>query len=288
MTGGTITVDAPITGSLAVAGGTVSLNSTVSGDALLTFSKMAFGKNAKILGSLTYYAAEPMVIPASVIPAERVQFKKIEVAEASKKTTDIMQDATRRVWPTALGVISSLLLLVGFLVAIAAVLFSFAPRKVDTWTSDSIEHPVKAMTLGFLGLSASVGMVPVGAMTLIGIPLVPIAILVAIVFWIVGYIVGAYALAVRIVSAFRETPVSMGGRLLLFALALIVAIVLNFIPILGWLINLALVFLGLGAIVLNGARVVTHSGAAAPATPIPAAPVIASTVPERRVRNRRK
>lgn len=288
MTGGTITIDAPIVGSLAAAGGTVSLNNAVSGDALLTVGTMNFGTNAKILGSLTYYATEPKTIPASVIPADRVQFRKIEVSDASKSTTGILQDATRRVWPTVLGAITSLILLIGFLVAAAAVLFSFAPHKMDTWTRDSVEHPVRAMTLGFLGFSAAIGMIPVSAMTLIGIPLVPVAILAAIVFWIIGYIVGAYAFAVRTMGAFREVPASMGGRLLLFTLALIIAMILNFIPILGWLINLALVFLGLGAIVLNGTRAVAHVETADLAPARPLQPVTVTAISKKRTRTRAK
>jgi hypothetical protein len=267
LTGGNVIVDGPIEGSLAAAGGTISINNTIMGDALLTLGTINFGKDAKILGSLTYYAAEPKSIPASVIAADHVQFKKIDVNDASKVTTDFTENAAKRVWPTYLSATMVLLLIVGFLVATAAVLFAFAPHKMNTWTSDAIASPVKSMSLGILGLSASIGLVPVSAMTLIGIPLVPIAFLLAFVFWIIGYLIGVFAISVRIVGAFRVVPSTAGGKLLLLTLAIVVAIMLNFIPIIGWLINLALVFLGLGSIVLAGARNVTHQYQSSPLTP---------------------
>jgi hypothetical protein len=172
-------------------------------------------------------------------------------------------------------------LIIGFLVAIAAVLFAFAPRKMGVWTSESIASPVKSMTLGVLGLSASIGLIPVSAMTLIGIPLIPIAILVSVAIWIIGYIVGTYALAARITSAFREVPKSTGGRLLLLALAIVVATLLNFIPVIGWLINLALVFLGLGAMVLNSARAITHQDTIVPTLAIPESRIQSPAPPQR-------
>jgi hypothetical protein len=59
---------------------------------------------------------------------------------------------------------------------------------------------------------------------------------------------------------------------------------LNFIPIIGWLINLALVFLGLGSIVLAGARNVTHQYQSSPVTPS----VETTVSQERNVRTKKK
>jgi hypothetical protein len=150
-----------------------------------------------------------------------------------------------------------------------------------------MEAPVKSMTLGLLGFSASIGLVPVSAMTLIGIPLIPIAILIAIAFWVIGYIVGIYALAVRVTGAFRDVPTSTGGRLLLLILAIIASILLNFIPVIGWLINLALVFLGLGAIVLGGARAISHQKPVAAESTTTAATAL-TAAPARRAGRARK
>jgi hypothetical protein len=155
---------------------------------------------------------------------------------------------------------------------------------MNTWTSDAIASPVKSISLGILGLSASIGLVPVSAMTLIGIPLVPIAFLLAFVFWIIGYLIGVFAISVRLTGAFRDVPSSAGGKLLLLTLGFIAAITLNFIPIIGWLINLALVFLGLGSIVLAGARNVTHQYQSSPVTPS----VETTVSQERNVRTKKK
>ena len=78
---------------------------------------------------------------------------------------------------------------------------------------------------------------------------IPIAMLAIMALWIAGYIVGAYALSMRVLASFREAPATAAGRVVTLAVGLVITALLNFIPFLGWIINLAVVFLGLGAIV---------------------------------------
>jgi hypothetical protein len=252
---GTIVIDAPVSGSLVAAGGSLTINGIVSGDARLTSNNLSFGKDAKINGVLTYYATAPITIPASVIAADRVHFEKLEVANAVNAVSETMRPDMPRFWPAIVtGIISAFALTIAFLVAFAAILFAFAPNQMELWKEEALKSPIKTIVFGVLGLSMTVGLVPVGAMTLIGIPFVPIAILAAIVFWIVGYIIGAYAFVWKIVSAFRAPPTTNLGRLFALALGFICIAALNFIPIIGWLFNLAIVFLGLGAIIFQAAR----------------------------------
>jgi hypothetical protein len=252
---GTVVIDAPVSGSLVAAGGSLTVNGVVSGDARLTSNNLSFGKDAKINGVLTYYAKEPITIPASVITADRVRFEKLEVANAVNAVSETMRPDMPRFWPAIVsGIISAFALTIAFLVAFAAILFAFAPNQMELLKEEALKSPVKTIVLGVLGLSMTVGLVPVGAMTLIGIPLIPIAMLAAFVFWVVGYIIGAYAFVWRIVSAFRTPPTTNPGRLFALTLGFIAIAALNFIPIIGWLFNLGIVFLGLGAVIFQAAR----------------------------------
>jgi hypothetical protein len=91
-------------------------------------------------------------------------------------------------------------------------------------------------------------MVPITAMTIVGIPFVPIAILAIVLAWTLGYALGAYSVAMRIWSGFGGDPdPSKAIRLLVYAAAIVFVALLNFIPFVGWVINYTLVLLGIGA-----------------------------------------
>jgi hypothetical protein len=109
-------------------------------------------------------------------------------------------------------------------------------------------RPGQVFLLGVVGLSMLFGMVPIIALTLFGIPLLPIVLLAIITVWTFGYALGAYAVAQRMMQAFggKEEANSL-IRLGAFAGVLIMVAILNFIPFLGWIINYTLVLLGIGA-----------------------------------------
>ena len=98
-------------------------------------------------------------------------------------------------------------------------------------------------------MSALFGMVPVTALTIIGIPFVPFALLLIIVVWTLGYLLAAYGVARRILLAFdgKENP-SVLMKLVTILVAICVVAVLNFIPFVGWVVNYTLVLLGVGAL----------------------------------------
>ena len=78
MLGSTITIDRPVGGALAAAGGEITLNAVVTGDALLQGGTLTFGPKARIGGMLTYSEPKPAMIPPDVIPAAGVVYHKSE------------------------------------------------------------------------------------------------------------------------------------------------------------------------------------------------------------------
>ena len=111
-----------------------------------------------------------------------------------------------------------------------------------------VAAPGQSILLGAVGLSMLFGMVPIAALTIIGLPFAPIALLAIVVAWILGYALGAYSVAMRIWNGVSgEAEPSNLSRLLVFAAAIIFIALLNYIPFVGWVANYTLVLLGIGA-----------------------------------------
>jgi hypothetical protein len=247
LAGGNVVVDAPITGSLAARARTLTVNGPISGDARLAATKLSFGPDARIGGTLTYFAPEPIEIAPSVIAPDKVHFEKLEPVGGMGFFRQPVE--MPRLWPSFLAVFFSYLITLAFLFVVAAILLAAAPLTVEMLRERTIRRPFLSMGLGILGLGMLIGLIPICAMSVIGIPLIPVVLLAIMVFWIVGYLLGVYALSWHVADAMGELPTTISARLAILVIGLIVAAVLNFIPFLGWLINLLLLFMGMGGIV---------------------------------------
>lgn len=261
LTGGTVTLDAPIAGSLLAAAGVLNLNGAIAGDARLTAGTLVFGPEARIDGMLTYASRTPIDIPTSVIAPDRVRFEQLAMGSAVDKVQDTMGRSMPHFWPSFFGLFFGFVVTILFLIATAAVLLALIPRQVEALRSDAIGAPFRSIGLGVIGLATLVGLVPVSAMTLVGLPLIPVILLAILTLWIVGYLLGVYALAWRVAGSFRPLEPTLMMRLAVIAVGLVVAATLNFIPFVGWLINLLLIFLGLGAVAAWAMRRLAGSGA---------------------------
>ena len=240
----TITLESTVAGSLIAAAQTLTLNGAVAGDVDFSGAGLEFGDGATIAGSLTYRAPKEIDIPASVISADRVQYRTLKLPGAVSDVTKAME----RRFPSAWGFFFGSVMVLAFLVVIAALLLAFTPQSVERLREAAMRRPWTAILFGFLGLAMLIGLVPVSAMTLVGIPLVPIVLLAIVVVWITGYLLGVYALAVRVITAFREIPDTLAARLVVVVIGLIAVAVVNFIPVIGWMLNLVILFLGLGTL----------------------------------------
>ncbi len=246
--GGSVVIDAPIVGSLLATGGTLKLNETVQGDVRLSASDIKFGDDAVINGSLNYSATEEISIPLSVISPDRISYTRITKGENFREIRDTLGDSVPDLWPQSLlSRLTGVLFLIAFLLIISSVFFAFAPNLVERLKLRATEHAWRSLFYGFIGMSTLFGIIPVSLITLVGIPLTPIAILALIAIWTLGYLLGVYTIASRIWRSSDVSPRSPFTNLLILASGLIAMIVVNFIPIFGWLINLGVVFFGVGA-----------------------------------------
>jgi hypothetical protein len=246
--GRSLIIDGPVSGAISAFGGSVHLNAPVSGDAWIVAEAVTFGPEASIAGSLTLTAPDDQSVPARVIPSERITLEAWDTREMYREFDRSWDAVDMPMLPTWLSLFSAFLISTIFLLLLAAVFLTLVPNRVEKMRRRVVRQPLQTFLLGVIGLSALFGMVPVTALTIIGIPFVPFALLLIIVAWTLGYLLAAYGVARRTLMAFdgNEDPTLL-MKLATILVAICVVAILNFIPFVGWVVNYTLVLLGVGA-----------------------------------------
>jgi hypothetical protein len=236
--GATVVVDTPVGGSALITAQSLTLNSAVSGDLRFYGETIVFGPNAKVAGQVSVSAPDAIAIPASVASADRVSYQKLEANE--------QYSGTARTFGNVGGLVSTSSLVWLLLLAIAgAAAIGFAPRGWTAMEGISAIRPFRSLGFGIVALAAIIGFIPVFALTLIGIPLVPIVLLLIILVCSFGFLSGVYFAALTFVRRFM--PIDTKPRQLgVLVVALVAATVLGMIPFVGWISTLMLLCYGLG------------------------------------------
>ena len=251
MSGGVVTIEGPVTGALTASGGEVTLNAAIGGDAVLAASSLNFGPEARIGGTLRYFAPAAVTIPASVIAPDKVTFVEMKMTDRFRDMRGMMDKDRRPALPGFMSLFAGFLVTLGFLALVGAAFLAFLPGPVESLRQSALARPGRCLMAGFLGLACLFGLVPVSAMTILGLPLVPFVMLATLVLWTLAYLLGAYVLALRLLDALGgATDPGNWARVGALVAGVFIVALLNFIPFLGWMINLTLVLWGLGAMVL--------------------------------------
>lgn len=248
MMGRAVTVDGSVVGALSAVGAEVTVNGTIEGDAWIVADKIRFGPDAQILGSLVYSTDTPLNIPETVITEDRIRFEEWEGSPVLSQMRRTWDNAEMPMMPTFISLFSAFLISLAFFIAIGSIFLAFTPKHVAKMRREIAGRPGHIFLLGVLGLSMLFGLVPITALTIVGLPFVPIAILLIVLAWTLGYVLAAYAIAIRVFLGISETEnPSLLIRLTVLAIAICIVTLLNFIPFIGWVINYSLVLLGIGA-----------------------------------------
>lgn len=244
--GNSVTIEGPIEGALLVTGRDVILNAPIKGDVRILAQTLSFGPYATINGTLTYASKEKIAVPERVAPSERVVVETYSGSRVLKEWDNAGKDMP--VLPTFASLIFGFVISLLFFLVLGALMLGFMPKRLSRLRRSIAAAPGQTILLGVVGLSMLLGMVPITALTVVGLPFVPIVLLAIVVIWTLGYALGAYGVAMRIWSGFggADDPSSI-MRLLVFAAAIIFVALLNFIPFVGWVANYTLVLLGVGA-----------------------------------------
>ena len=300
-------IDGNLSGSLLAVAQNVTINGEISGDVLVAIDHLTFGPDAKINGSLVYLGPRDADIPASVIDPDRVIHKRIAgraittLAEltAAGETLNKLKDgkavktavevtaAKKAVQVTAVALSgheqkSFWTELADFIAAlvinliVVALLFWLMPRRTELTRARLQDRPLGSLGYGFIAMAALIGVVPVAALTIVGIVLIPFFILFAVIVCYIAYLLAAYALAWWALNAIKPVPQTFVNRLLATAAGLALFSLLHYVPYVGWIANIAITFLGLGAVfALAGLHMLTRRerpSAEVIATPPPAPP----------------
>ncbi len=246
MFGNTVTIEGPVAGALTVTGRDVILNAPVTGDVRILAQTLTFGPEAVITGALTYTTEDETDVPERVAPAARVTFEPFTGERIWEEWDEMGEDIPAL--PTFASVLFAFVITLLFFLALGALVLGFMPKRLARMSGSIASAPGRSLMLGVIGLSVLFGLVPITGLTIVGLPFVPVVILAIVVAWILGYALGAYSIAMRIWAGFggADDP-SHITRLLVFAAALIVVALLNYIPFVGWVANYTLVLLGTGA-----------------------------------------
>ena len=231
-----VLVRGPVGGDASLAGEIVEIAAPIGGSVQIRAEQIRFVDGARIDGTLVLWSEQPIEVPASVAPADRVQTHKVEAPE-----------------PAAPSVMPKLLLAGGgailfVLVALAAGLAWAAPSGLEQARLAVRDRPGRTTLVGLIALAALLGSVPVAAITLVGLLLLPVLAIVVPVLLALGYLTGAYGVGRTVIALTGADP--RPGRLVAFAgivLGIIVLALLQLIPLIGWWLGLVVLVAGLGA-----------------------------------------
>ena len=261
----TITLGGAVSGSALVAAQTLRIDSTIAGDLSFFGETLTFGPAAKIIGRVSIHAPKPIDVPTSVAAADRVSYTQLTGPDYATEAGKTAEHVVRSVWPAvwATGLWWLLLAVVGLL------FLTLGAGFVARLETAAVGKAGRTFTLGLFGFAAAMGLVPVFALTLIGLFLVPFVLIFVAAVCGLAYLAGTYLVGARIAGQLLPLDSAL-KRVGMLVVAIVVAGLLGMIPFIGWLITLLLLIVGFGAF---GRLTVGRWGAADAArlTPPPAA-----------------
>jgi len=245
--GRTVALRAPVAGSALIAGDTVELAAAIAGDASIAAETLTFGEGAAIGGRLTLYSDpdSPIAVPASVIPAERIDSRPLEDRPMFEHMTGPGPAAL------LLGFTVGVLILAAF----ATLAGALAPRGMARLSAIINEGRFRALGYGFLTQATLIGGAILLVVTIIGVFLSPFVLLASLLLGAVGYVAAVYLLGEWVVTRFGALEADTLPEHALAALAgALLASLLVLIPFLGWFVFVALSLTGVGAIAIARLR----------------------------------
>ena len=244
---GTVVLERPVNGSVMLAGASLKINAPIAGDVLLSGESITFGDKARVEGTVEIRATEEIPVPASVAPASRVTFTKIDKSSIIGDAGNIAGQTVQRGGPSWMGPVFGAVALIVF----GSILLAIFPRRAEIGYLTAMAKPWKSLFYGVLAASAYVGLILVLLASLIGIPLIPVAIVLLVLAGLTGFVAGTYFVADRVLFQFGYETDTLWKRIGALTMGLIAVWILGAIPLIGllaWFVQFALGLFGLGAL----------------------------------------
>ncbi|WP_404404546.1 hypothetical protein [Pelagibacterium halotolerans] len=260
LAGASVSLAAPVEGSVLVSADALTLSGTIAGDFSFFGRTITFAPDARIDGTVQIHAPENIAVPASVAAPDRVSFSVLEDADYLDHAGRTAENVVRGFWPAFWGLAVFWLVLV----IAGAVLMAFMPKRLANMQIMSETRPFRSLGWGALTFAMLLGLVPLTAMTIIGIFIVPFVLIFIAVCLGLAYALGAYLLGTRVTNAFVTVDTNL-KRLIVMAISLIIVVLLGIIPFIGWLLTLIVVAFGLGTTARTAVMPRDERGTGAPA-----------------------
>lgn len=245
LSGGDLTIDAPIGGELRAAGASVRLNSKIGQDAHIVGEEVFIGPDARIGGDLRHRSGNIHIDPAAVVSGEIIELER--PARPDLEAWGMKAAAALALFALAF--------LVG--VALLVMVIALALPALMNSASDVIrEKPFSMIGTGFLISIAAPVVILFLLATIFGIPLALLIVVIYAAAWPLAIAAFAYFTGMQARRAMTKnaSPPSAPARVLWSALAIIVLALISLIPILGGLVWLIASVTGLGAVMTKGGK----------------------------------
>ena len=245
LAGALVTVSGPVGGSALITARNLTLDAPIAGDLNFFGETISFGPNAKVTGKVVIQAPAEIAVPVEVAAADRISFQQLVNPDYASQAGKTAEHVVNSFWPATWA--TGLWWLLLFSVGLAFI--GLTPRMVEGMRTTSKTKPFRSLGIGFLAFATVVGLVPISAITLIGLLVTPLFVLLAVVMGILAYLAGVYLFGDRLIGTL--TPIdTLPKRTMVLALSIIAAGLLVMLPVVGWLVTLLLVAFGYGAIAL--------------------------------------
>lgn len=237
----TFTLDSHASGSVLVTAATATINARIDGDFSFYGRNLVFGPNATVAGQVLVHAPAPIAIPATVAPADRVVFTQLTSPEYPTEVGQTAEMLAKGFWATLWATTLWWLLLL--LAGIAFI--ALHARLIGSLETLSTVRPFRRLGLGVLAFATVVGLVPVVALTLVGLLLIPFVLVFVLIACSLAYVAGVYLIGRAIGVRFRALATTE-WKIASLIVSLLVAGLLGTIPFIGWLIGLSITAYGFG------------------------------------------
>lgn len=232
-----MTIDGEVGRNVKCGAGTVIISGTIQGDVDLEADEISIMPTAKILGNFKYKSREEARVEQGAQISGETEWTEIEPKEKKKK---VFLTATTKM------VIRILLLLAAIVTGLILLLIS--KNFVKGAKRAVTESFLKSLGLGFICMIC----IPIAGVillvTVIGIPIAIISLFVYLILFYIAKIFVGIAFGEKILSGFKKGKEAPLGWSLI--VGLIIISILTSIPYLGWIVYLAVVFVGFGAALL--------------------------------------
>jgi hypothetical protein len=253
--GGNATVqqDGTLSGDLTVLGGNARIDGTVEGAVVVMGGTLDLTATARVLGDVvamgTLNRHPDAVVRGTVVAGAEQSERAAVLGDVLRGEPGLLLPQNENgqnsgVWTGLLGLLRWIGTLVGSLL-LGVLAVSLIPVPVDHIVDVMKRSSGLSIGMGALTLIAAAILTPLLTIIIVGIPVVVVLLVALVLGGVVGWAAAGLLLGERLLKAGTQTRVASA------ALGIVILTLLGKIPCVGWMVTLAAVCWGLGAVVLT-------------------------------------